>query len=82
MPDVEQRLATVERELASLKGRVGVIDEDMKNIPDLIKTEHRFTNNQITRIARDLDDVRGKVDALPRAVAEIVMDMLKQRDTE
>lgn len=80
MPNVEERLTTVERELASLKARVGVIDDDMKNIPDLIKTEHRFTNSQIVRLSRDLDDMRGTVEALPRAVAEQVVEMLKERD--
>ena len=73
----------LERELSDIKAKVASIDEDVQNIPDLIKTESRFTKTQIDRLTRDVagldrrfDKLEAKVDALPRALAEIVKEML------
>ena len=82
MADLESRVATLERELTTLKARVDTIDEDVTGIPDLIKTESRLTNSRIARLAADLEklsDLPAKVDALPRVVAELVVEMLGQR---
>jgi hypothetical protein len=80
MSDLEQRLSTLEREMSSLKARVAINDEDMKNIPNLIKTESRFTNSQIARLSHDVAELREKVDTMPRVLAELVTDMLAERD--
>lgn len=94
MADLEQRVATLEREVSALKSRVGVNEEDITSIPDLIKLEFRLGNSQLGRLSRDvtglqrefagmrrdLTEMRSSVDALPRAVAELVAEMLVERD--
>jgi hypothetical protein len=83
--DLEQRVTTLEREVSDLKARVGANDEDMQNIPELIRTEFRLTNSQIARLSRDvaeskegfakLRDLPEKVDALQRVMAEFVVEI-------
>jgi cell division protein FtsB len=83
MTDLEDRVTTLEREMTALKARVDTVEEDAKNIPDLIKTEFRLSNSQIARLSRDVAELRelpAKVDALPRVVAELVVEMLAERD--
>ena len=46
MADLEQRVATLERDMSALKDRVGTHEEDVKNIPDLIKLEFRLASSQ------------------------------------
>jgi uncharacterized protein YceH (UPF0502 family) len=85
MSDLEQRVATLEREMSALKARVSINDEDMKNIPNLIKTESRFTNSQIARLSQEVAELRdlpAKVEAIPRVVAELVVELLAERDTK
>jgi hypothetical protein len=86
MPDLEERVTTLEREMSALKARVGTHEEDMTNIPELIKTEFRLANSQIARLSRDVaelqrgfNDLTGKVDAMPRALAELMAEMLGDR---
>ena len=83
MADLEQRVTTLEHEMSTLKSRVGIIDEDTKNIPDLIKLEFRLANSQIARLSQDVAELQSgqveltaKVEALPRVLAE----MLAARD--
>jgi hypothetical protein len=83
--DLEQRVTTLEREVSDLKARVGANDEDMQNIPELIRTEFRLTNSQIARLSRDvaefkegfakLRDLPERVDALQRVMAEFVVEI-------
>jgi uncharacterized protein YceH (UPF0502 family) len=87
MPDLEQRVSTLEPEMAALKARVDSGEEDARNIPELIRTEFRLANSQIARLSRDVaelqrgfGDLGTKVDALPRVVAELVTEMLVERD--
>jgi hypothetical protein len=80
--DLEQRVATLEREMSTLKARVGANEEDTKTIPELIRTEFRLTNSQIARLSRDVAELRdlpAKVEALPRVVAEILAERDKKR---
>ena len=86
MADLETRVAALERELSDLKAKVEDYDADLQNIPDLIRTESRFTKVQIDRLTRDVagldrrfDTLEAKVDALPRALAEIVKEMLEKK---
>jgi regulator of replication initiation timing len=79
--DLEQRVTTLEREMSDLKARVGANAEDMQNIPELIRTEFRLTNSQISRLSRDVaelkrgfGDLTGKLEAMPRVVAELVVE--------
>ena len=94
MADLEQRVTTLEREVSVLKERVAAEEEDVRNIPDLIKMEFRLANSQMARLSRDVaelqrgfGDLTGKavgmtasVDAMPRVVAELVSEMLADRD--
>ena len=79
MADLEQRVSALEQEVSALKSRVGIHDDELANIPELIRTEFRLTNSQIARLSRDvglLRDLPAKMDALQRVVAE----MLAERD--
>jgi len=85
--DLEQRVTTLEREVSVLKERVAADEEDVRNIPDLIKMEFRLANSQMARLSRDvaelqrgLGDLTGKVEAMPRVMAELVSEMLADRD--
>ncbi len=87
MPDIEERVTTLEREMSALRARVGVNEEDMQSIPDLIRMEFRLGNSQIARLSRDVAELQrdfgslnAKVEAMPRAVAELVSEMLAERD--
>lgn len=89
MVDLEQRVATLEREMSALKGRVGTNEEDAKSVPDLIKIEFRLANSQMARLSRDvaelqagmdrLRDLPERVDALPRVLAEMLAERDKKR---
>ena len=94
MADLEQRVAALEHEMTALKGRVGILDEDTKSIPDLIKMEFRLASSQSARMSRDISDLQrnvgelqrnvgalqGSVDAMPRAMAELVVELMEERD--
>jgi hypothetical protein len=94
MPNLDERVTTLEREMSALKARVGANEEDLQSIPDLIRMEFRLGNSQIARLSRDVAqlqrDVAGlqgdfgglnaRVEAMPRAVAELVAEMLAERD--
>ena len=89
MADLEQRVTALEREMSALKARVGTNEEDLQNIPELIRTEFRLANSQMARLSRDVADLqRGlgdltskvgdlpeKVDALQRVMAEFVVEI-------
>jgi hypothetical protein len=78
MADLEQRVATLERDMSALKERVGSNEDDMKNIPELIRVEFRLANSRTARLASDLSDLQRKVDAMPKVIAELVSEMLVQ----
>ncbi len=87
MADLEQRVATLERDISALKERVGTNEEDARNIPDLIKLEFRLAGSQSAKLSSDVADLQrrvgemeSKVDALPRVVAELVVEALDERD--
>jgi predicted secreted protein len=77
MPDIEERVTTLEREMSTLKARVGANEADMQSIPDLIRAEFRLTNSQIARLSRDVAELRelpAKMDALQRVVSEMLVE--------
>ena len=87
MSDLEQRVTTLEREMSALKARVDANEADVTSIPDLIKVEFRYTNSQIARLSRDVSELqqnvsglRGTVEAMPRVIAELVTEMVAERD--
>jgi Mg2+ and Co2+ transporter CorA len=80
-----------------LKGRVGLIDDEVESIRDLIKMEFRLAGRQRARMSRDiaelqrnvcelrgnvgeLRDLLAKVEAMPMVVAELVVELLSERD--
>jgi outer membrane murein-binding lipoprotein Lpp len=86
MADLEQRVATLEQEMSALKTRVGANEEDVSNIPDLIKMEFRLANSPMARLSRDVAelkagqlDLTAKVDALPSVVAELLGERDERR---
>ena len=94
MADLEQRVTTLEREVSVLKERVAADEEDVRNIPDLIKMEFRLANSQMARLSRDVGEFEGRlcqvarscrrsVDALQRVMAEFVVgDTRRDRQEE
>jgi hypothetical protein len=86
MADLEARVTALERELDAMRERQAATDADVQSLPELVKLEHRFTNTRIDRLARDIDDLKidvtnlkDGVDKLPRAVAEIVHEILNEK---
>lgn len=77
MSDIEQRVTQVERDVETLKGRVDTIDEDMRNIPNLINTHFRFVESQFSRVFTRLENLERKVDAMPRVIAEMIAEQKK-----
>jgi hypothetical protein len=76
MADLEQRVATLERDMFALKERMDANDEDMKNIPELIKLEFRLANSRTARLENEVSELHRKVDAMPKVTAELVTEML------
>jgi len=64
--------------MSALKNRVGTNEEDMKNIPELIKVEFRLANSRTARIANDVSELQRKVDAMPKEIAELVTEVLAE----
>ena len=86
MADLEARVTVLERELDALKERQAATDADVQSLPELVKLEHRFTNTRIDRLTRDVSDLKldvahlqDTVEKLPRAVAEIVHEILDEK---
>ena len=80
---IEQRVTDVEQRVARVEEPVTSLDQEWQNIPDLIETRLRLTDSRVARLSADMADVKraigdlnGKVDALPRILAE----MLEERD--
>jgi predicted nucleic acid-binding Zn-ribbon protein len=98
MADLEARVAVLEHEMAIVKERTGRHDEELANIPELIKVEFRLANSRTARLAQDVadfktdtdlrfnklekkfDDLKSTVDGFPKAVGDIVREVLNERD--
>jgi hypothetical protein len=81
MPDktIEQRVTDVEVEVADLR-------QEWQNIPDLIDARLRLTDSRVARLSSDmaavkrsLADLSGKVEGLPRVLAEMLAERDKPR---
>ena len=62
MADLEARVAVLEREMAVVKERTGRHDEELANIPELIKVEFRLANSRTARLAQDVADFKTDAD--------------------
>ena len=58
MADLEKRVEVLEREMAIVKVRTGRHDEELANIPELIKVEFRLANSRTSRLAQDVADFK------------------------
>ena len=58
MADLEARETVLEREMAIVKERTGRHDEELTNIPELIKVEFRLANSRTARLAQDVSDFK------------------------
>jgi chaperonin cofactor prefoldin len=74
MADLENRVATLEREMSDLKAKVGDHAAELQNIPDLIKTEFRLNSSQMARLNREVTELKGNMEAMPRFIAEILKE--------
>ena len=59
---LEKRVDALEREGASLKERVGILDADMRALPDIIKAEFRLVDSRFARVLAELRDLQATVD--------------------
>ena len=74
---LDQRVAKLEREMVMLREhRVGTLEREWANIPDLIDLRFRQVDSKFSRVFSEFDDLKARVDALPRILAE----MLAERD--
>ena len=46
--------------MTALKDRVGLIDEDVKSVPDLIKMEFRLASSQRARMSHDVAELQAE----------------------
>ncbi len=90
MPDLEQRVTTLEREVSALKSRVGDNEADTTSISDLIRLEFRLGNSRLARLSQDVADLKAdlkddiarlnaKVGGLPRIIAELLAERDRTR---
>ena len=70
MADLEKRVETLEREMAVLKERTGRHDEELANIPELIKVEFRLANSRTARLAQDVADGKADTDIFRNQVTQ------------
>lgn len=84
MPDrtIDQRVTDLEADVATLK-------DEWANIPELIEVRLRLTDSRVARLSSDMSamkraftelsgkvaDLSGKVEALPRTLAEMVAEL-------
>jgi hypothetical protein len=77
MPDrtLEQRMTEIEEGFASMQ-------QEWLNIPDVIDARLRLTDSRVARLSSDMVGVKrslaelsGKVEALPRTLAEMVAEL-------
>ena len=95
MADLEKRVEALEREMAIVKERTGRHDEELANIPELIKVEFRLANSRTARLAQDVADLKvdteqrfnrlekkvdGLISDLPKIVGDVVREVLNERD--
>ena len=84
MPDIEERVTTLEREMSALKARVGA-NEDRHAVhpgsdPCRVPAHQQPDRSPFPRRRRAAGSFQRKVDALPRVVAEVMLEMLAERD--
>ena len=82
MPDDK----TIEDRVSRLEERVGLLEHEWQNIPELIEMRFRLTDSKIARlqtdmtvVKRDVAELKGGMDALPRVLAEMLDERDKRR---
>jgi hypothetical protein len=72
---------TLEQRVTELEERVGYLEQEWQSIPELIEARLRLTDSRMAKLSSEMGGVRrtllelsGKVDALPRALAEMLAE--------
>jgi hypothetical protein len=72
---------TIEQRVTELEERLGQLEQEWQGIPELIEARLRLTDSRVARLSSDMGGVKrslqelsGKVDALPRALAEMLAE--------
>jgi hypothetical protein len=60
----------LEREMAIVKERTGRHDEELTNIPELIKVEFRLANRRTARLSQDVSDFKTDMDIFRNQVVQ------------
>ena len=75
MPDDK----TIEDRVSRLEERVGLLENEWQNIPELIEMRFRLTDSKIARlqtdmtvVKRDVAELKSGMEALPRVLAEML----------
>ena len=76
-----ERLAALERKVASLDERVGSIEADLKNLPDINRVDIRLSESRIARrlysLETQLDDFRAHVDEQFRQTVRTIVELIR-----
>jgi hypothetical protein len=72
----------LERKVASLDERVGSIEEDLKNLPDINRVDIRLSESRIARrlysLETQLDDFRAHVDEQFRQTVRTIVELIRE----
>ena len=72
----------MERKVASLDERVGSIEEDLKNLPDINRVDIRLSESRIARrlysLETQLDDFRAHVDEQFRQTVRTIVELIRE----
>ena len=70
---------TIEQRVTALEEPIGHREQEWQSIPELVDARLRLTDSRVARLSSDMATVKrslsaleGKVDALPRVLAEML----------
>jgi hypothetical protein len=72
---------TIEQRVTEIEERLSHLEQEWQSIPELIEARLRLTDSRVAKLSSDMTGVKralgeptGKVDALPRALAEMLAE--------
>ena len=75
---LELRVARLEREMVMLREhRVGTLEREWANIPDLIDLRFRQVDSKFSRVFAEMDDLKKDVVEVKRDMVEVKRDMVE-----
>ena len=76
--EVGQRLSKLEREMVMLREhRVGNLEREWANIPDLIDLRFRQVDSKFSRVFAEMDDLKKDVVEVKRDMVDVKRDMVE-----